>query len=54
MTGPYDGILGVDRETIIKRFKTSLPVRFEIAEGPTTLSAVIVEIDEQSKKSCQN
>nr|WGD97109.1 YmdB family metallophosphoesterase [Bacillus safensis] len=32
MTGPYDGILGVDRETIIKRFKTSLPVRFEIAE----------------------
>ncbi len=50
MTGPYDGILGVDRETIIKRFKTSLPVRFEIAEGRTTLSAVIVEIDEQSKK----
>ncbi|MCY7473124.1 TIGR00282 family metallophosphoesterase [Bacillus safensis] len=51
MTGPYDGILGVDRETIIKRFKTSLPVRFEIAEGRTTLSAVIVEIDEQSKKA---
>ncbi|MEH7800105.1 metallophosphoesterase, partial [Bacillus pumilus] len=32
-------------------FKTSLPVRFEIAEGRTTLSAVIVEIDEQSKKA---
>ncbi|BCE06623.1 TIGR00282 family metallophosphoesterase [Bacillus paralicheniformis] len=51
MTGPYDGILGVDRETIIKRFKTSLPVRFEIAEGRTTLSGVVIDIDEQSKKA---
>src|SRR2546423_13161600 len=31
MTGPYDGILGVEREAVLKRFLTSLPVRFEVA-----------------------
>ncbi|ARW06782.1 TIGR00282 family metallophosphoesterase [Bacillus atrophaeus] len=51
MTGPYDGILGMDRETIIKRFKTNLPVRFSVAEGKTTLSGVIIDIDDQTKKA---
>ncbi|MDA7025787.1 TIGR00282 family metallophosphoesterase [Bacillus sp. CLL-7-23] len=51
MTGPYDGILGTDKEAVIKRFKTNLPVRFEVAEGRTTLSAVVIDIDEQSKKA---
>lgn len=50
MTGPYDGILGMDRETIIKRFKTNLPVRFTVAEGKTTLSGVVIDIDDQTKK----
>ncbi|QKS04486.1 2',3'-cyclic-nucleotide 2'-phosphodiesterase [Bacillus halotolerans] len=51
MTGPYDGILGMDRETIIKRFKTNLPVRFTVAEGKTTLSGVVIDIDDQTKKA---
>ncbi|ADP32211.1 MULTISPECIES: 2',3'-cyclic-nucleotide 2'-phosphodiesterase [Bacillus] len=51
MTGPYDGILGMDRETIIKRFKTNLPVRFSVAEGKTTLSGVVIDIDDQTKKA---
>ena len=28
MTGPYDGILGMEREAVLKRFLTSLPVSF--------------------------
>lgn len=51
MTGPYDGILGVNRETIIKRFKTGLPGRFEVAEGRTSLSAVVIQINDQTKKA---
>lgn len=51
MTGPYNGILGVERETIIKRFKTGLPGRFEVAEGPTSLSAVVIQINDQTKKA---
>ncbi|MFC0271376.1 TIGR00282 family metallophosphoesterase [Metabacillus herbersteinensis] len=48
MTGPYDGILGVDRDLIIKRFKTNLPIRFEVANGRTQLNGVVVEIDEKT------
>jgi hypothetical protein len=48
MTGPYDGILGVEREAVIKRFLTSLPVRFEVTEGKAQLSAVVVDINDKT------
>lgn len=52
MTGPYDGILGVQKDAVIKRFLTSLPVRFEIDEdGNNQLNAVLVSIDEKTGKS---
>lgn len=52
MTGPYDGILGMEREAVIHRFLTSLPVRFEVPKnGRTLLSAILLEIDEKSGKS---
>lgn len=45
MTGPYDGILGVEREAVIKKFLTNLPVRFEVTKGREQLNAVIIELD---------
>lgn len=52
MTGPYDGILGMEKEAVIHRFLTSLPVRFEVPkEGRTVLSAVIIEINDQTGKA---
>ena len=49
MTGPYDGILGVEREAVLKRFLTSLPVRFEVpTSGRNQLSAVYIELDRKS------
>ncbi len=47
MTGPLDSILGVDKDIIIKKFLTSLPARFEVAEGEAVLGAVIVELDDK-------
>ncbi|RHW36366.1 TIGR00282 family metallophosphoesterase [Neobacillus notoginsengisoli] len=52
MTGPYDGILGVERDAVIKRFLTSMPVRFEVPkEGPVQLSAIMVELDRKTGKT---
>lgn len=51
MTGPYNGIIGVERTAVVRRFLTSMPVRFESEEGPGQLSAVIVDIDEQNGKA---
>jgi len=47
MTGSYDGILGVEREGVLKRFLTQLPVRFEVEKkGNGQLSGVVVTIDD--------
>ncbi|SEO31199.1 hypothetical protein SAMN04488134_10651 [Amphibacillus marinus] len=52
MTGPYDGIIGTDREAVIKKFLTQLPVRFEtVASGKSQLSGVIIDIDVKTGQS---
>ena len=51
MCGPWDSVLGVKPEIIIKKFTTCMPVRFELAEGPAVYSALLVEIDDASKKA---
>ena len=52
MTGPYDGILGMEREAVIKKFLTSMPVRFEVPkEGRTVLSGVIIDLDPKTGKA---
>ncbi|MCG0276061.1 MAG: TIGR00282 family metallophosphoesterase [Thermosediminibacteraceae bacterium] len=45
MTGAYDGILGIEREPVIKKFLTQMPVRFEVAKGVAQLNAIVVEVD---------
>lgn len=52
MTGPYNGILGVERDAVINRFKTSLPVRFEVVKDEQTqLNGFVVTIDDKTGKS---
>jgi 2',3'-cyclic-nucleotide 2'-phosphodiesterase len=46
MTGAYDSILGVERDIIIDKFLSQLPVRHEIPEqGRKLLSGCFLEID---------
>lgn len=45
MTGPYDGILGVEKEAVLYKFLTNLPVRFEVANGRSQLSGTVITID---------
>ena len=49
MTGPYDGILGMEREVVLRRFLTGMPARFEVPkEGRAQLSAVYIEMDRKT------
>ena len=50
MTGSQNGVIGTNAETIIKKFLTSLPQKFEVAEGEEQLSGIEVEIDEKTGK----
>jgi metallophosphoesterase (TIGR00282 family) len=45
MTGPYDSVIGVEKEPIIQRFLTAMPTRFETAKGDPRLAAVVVDAD---------
>lgn len=51
MTGPYNGIIGVERAAVTRRFLTSMPVRFESEEGPGQLGGVLITIDPQTGKA---
>lgn len=51
MTGPYESVIGVERETVLHRFFTQLPVRFEAAKGWVELRAVLIDIDESNGRA---
>lgn len=46
MTGPHDGVIGIDRTGAIRRFTTGLPWRFEPASGDPRLHGVVVSADD--------
>jgi 2',3'-cyclic-nucleotide 2'-phosphodiesterase len=48
MTGPYDSIIGVEKQAIINRFLSGMPARMEPAKGMVELHSVIVDIDEHT------
>ncbi len=50
MTGPMDSIIGMNIESSIKRFETSLPEKYKVAEGEAMLNACIFEVDEIKNK----
>src|SRR5204862_7485262 len=45
MTGPYDSVIGVEKDGIIARFLTAMPGRFETAKGDPRMAAVVVDVD---------
>jgi len=51
MTGPYPSILGMDKEVILTRFRTSLPTRFEVASEPGVISGVVISAQRESGRA---
>jgi hypothetical protein len=51
MTGPHDSVLGRKADSVLKFFKTQLPVPFEVASGHPQLNGIIVTVDSNSKKA---
>ena len=51
MTGPHDGVIGMDRNGVLARFTTGLPSRFEPATGDPRLHAVVIHADDASGRA---
>jgi 2',3'-cyclic-nucleotide 2'-phosphodiesterase len=51
MTGPHDGVIGMDRESIIKKFLDGLPARFDVASGDVQMNCVLIETDDEGARN---
>jgi metallophosphoesterase (TIGR00282 family) len=45
MSGPFDSIIGVETELILKRFLTGMPGKFEAAKGNPKMCATLIQCD---------
>jgi metallophosphoesterase (TIGR00282 family) len=45
MTGPYDSVIGSDKNLALRRFLTGMPIRLDSAKGGAELHATIVSVD---------
>ncbi len=51
MTGPYDSVIGVDKDTILRRFLTGVNGRMEAARNGLELHGAIITADEKTGKA---
>ena len=51
MTGPYDSVIGIEKNSIIRKFLDQIPARFEVAKGDVRLSGVLIEADRESGRA---
>ena len=51
MCGPWHSVIGTEVSLVLERFLTQMPVRLEVASGPSVLSAVLIDIDPATGRS---
>ena len=51
MTGPYDSVIGVLKEDVLKRFTSGMPVRFRTAKRGVELRATVVTVNGETGRA---
>jgi metallophosphoesterase (TIGR00282 family) len=51
MTGPVRSVLGMDRQIILERFRTTLPQRFEVANEPAVICGVVINVQRSTGRA---
>ena len=51
MSGPYDSVLGREKAPVLKKFRTAMPSRFDVAEGDVRACGVVVKIDSDTGRA---
>ena len=51
MAGPFNSVIGVVKEDVLRRFLTSIPDKFETASQDARLNAVFVDVDSTTGKA---
>lgn len=53
MVGPRDGILGMEKHSVIQKFLTQMPVRFEVANGSRQFCALAFSLDDETGRATE-
>lgn len=48
MCGPENSVLGMDKNIILRRFRTGLPEKFEVANEPGVISGVVISVEKDT------
>lgn len=51
MCGPIGSVLGMDRNVILERFRTTMPTKFEVADGPGVISGVVIGVQRETGRA---
>ena len=51
MSGPYDSVIGVEKELVLTRFLTGMPGKFEAATGNPKMCAALISCDPATGKA---
>lgn len=50
MSGPVNGVIGADAQTVIERFRTKIPVHLSVADGEVRVQGAVFDVDTDTKK----
>ncbi len=51
MTGAHDSVIGRGKESVLKSFRTRMPVPFEVATDDVRINGILVTVDSNTKKA---
>jgi 2',3'-cyclic-nucleotide 2'-phosphodiesterase len=51
MSGPYDSVIGVEKELVLHRFLTGMPGKFEAAKGNPKMCASLITCDHSTGRA---
>ena len=51
MSGPYDSVIGVEKDLVLNRFLTGMPGKFEAATGNPKMCAAVISVDPPTGKA---
>jgi len=51
MSGPYDSVIGVEKELVLRKFLTGMPGKFDAAKGNPKMCAALVSCDPKTGRA---
>lgn len=51
VTGPSEGVIGMDKELVLKKFLTGMPQHFEVAKGRSLMQGCVITTDSATGKA---